>query len=309
MTITTLILESDDVVPVLIEFLTVRLFDTGGSFVTSGVTDVDGEVIVDVPDADYDLYFFKSGVSILGGMPQRITVDAADTDVPPNTFKVLAHVAVLPEAVDPALCRVSGDLVGSGGQPSIDGRLVFSLCKMAGYIVGDLLAPQSALNKAPDAGGHYEFDLIRGQEYQAWFTHVNSIPGIAEEPFRMKVIVPDLPSIHIRDLLFPVPVSATFSALTLGLVAGGAEDNTIELTVTYSDGSDRTALPALGTQFILSSDNDVAVALDRVENTLYITPIAAGVANITVSRVLSTEFLVFDPTPAFITETLEVTVT
>ena len=309
MTVTTIILESDDVVPVLIESLTVRLFDTGGSFITSGVTDVAGEVIVDVPDADYDLYFFKSGVSILDGMPQRITVDAGDADVPPNTFKVLAHIAALPEAVDPGLCRVSGDLVGAGGQSSIDGRLVFSLCKQAGYILGDLLAPQSALNKAPDAGGHYEFDLIRGQEYEAWFTHINTITGTAEEPFKMTVIVPDLPSIHIRDLLFPVPVSATFSALTLGLAADSEEDSTIELTVTYSDGSDRTALPALGTQFILSSDNDDAIALDRVENTLYITPMVAGIANITVSRVLSTEYLVFDPTPAFVSETLEVTVT
>lgn len=308
MTVTTIILESDDVVPVLVELLTVRLFDTGGSFITSGVTDIAGEVIVDVPDADYDLYFFKSGVSILDGMPQRITVDAGDVDIPPNTFKVLAHIAALPEAVDPGLCRVSGDLVGSGGQSSIDGRLVFSLCKQAGYILGDLLAPQSALNKAPDAGGHYEFDLIRGQEYEAWFTHINTIPGTAEEPFRMAVIVPDLPSIHIRDLLFPVPISATFSALTLGLVVGGADDETIELTVTYSDGSDRTTNPALATQFIVHSDSDTAIKLDRVGKKLIITPLAVGVANITVERVLSTEYLIFDPTPAFTTETLEVTV-
>jgi len=77
MTIATVILESDDPSPALIDGLTVRLFDTLGAFVTSGVTDVNGEVTVDLPDADYDLYFFKSGVSINDGMPQRITIDVA----------------------------------------------------------------------------------------------------------------------------------------------------------------------------------------------------------------------------------------
>lgn len=308
MTVTKVILESDDAVPVLVDGLTVRLFDTGGSFVTSGVTDAAGEVIVDIPDADYDLYFFKSGVSILDGMPQRITVDAADIDVPPNTFKVLTHIHTLPEAVDPALCRVSGDLRGPDGLSSRDGRLVLTPCIQAGYVAGDLLAPRSFVNASPDADGHYEFELIRGMEYRAYFTHVDTITGATTMPFEMSVIVPSLPAIHIKDLLFPIPVAATFSALTLALTALDDPDESVELTVTYSDSSDRTERPAFATQFSVSNDNEAAILLERVGKKLIITPLAAGVANIAVSRILSDTYISFDPTAAFTTETLEVTV-
>lgn len=309
MTVTTIILESDDPSPVLIEGLTVRLFDTLGAFVTSGVTDVDGEVVVDVPDDDYDLYFFKSGVSILDSMPQRITVDVADVDVPPNTYKVLAHVASLPEAVDPLLCRVSGNLRGSGGGSSIDGQLVFAPCMEAGYVGGDLLSPQNHLDVLPDVDGYYEFDLIRGLEYRAYFVHINVVTGIAKDPFEMAVIVPDLPSIGIEDLLFPVPISATFTDLALAMVVGDDPDESIDLTVLYSDGSDRTLNPALGTQFSLTSDNDTSLRIERVGKTLFLTPLEAGVSNLTVTRIISATNLLFDPTPAFTTETLVVTVT
>lgn len=309
MTITTLILESDDPAPVLIDGVTVRLFDTLGSFVTSGVTDASGEVIVDLPDADYDLYFFKSGVSINDGMPQRITVDAADTDVPPNTFKILAHVHTLPEAADPALCRVSGYLRGADGLASRDGRLVFTPCIQAGYVAGDLFSPKNFFPTAPNAAGYYEFELIRGMEYQAHFTHIDRISGNSTEPFTMLVKVPDLPAIHIKDLLFPVPVSATFTPAILALAAGAAPDESVVLSVVYSDGSDRVANPPQGTQFSLSNDNEAVALVERIDSKIIITPLAAGVANITVERTLSTDYLIFDPTPAFTTDTLEVTVT
>lgn len=309
MTVTTIILESDDPAPVLIDGVTVRLFDTLGAFVTSGVSDGAGEVVVDVPDADYDLYFFKSGVSVLDGMPQRITVDAADTDVPPNTFKVLAHVHTLPEAADPALCRISGDLRGADGLASRDGRLVFVPCIQAGYVAGDLLSPKNFFPTSPDEDGHYEFELIRGMEYRAYFTHVNDITGITKEPFEMAVIVPDLPAIHIKDLLFPLPIGSTFAPNTLALTAGDDPDESVVLAVTYSDGSDRVDNPPQGTQFTLSNDNEAVATAERVGSKIIVTPLAAGVANITVERILSTENLIFDPTPAFTTDTLEVTVT
>lgn len=309
MTVTTIILESDDPAPVLIDGVTVRLFDTLGAFVTSGVTDAAGEVIVDIPDADYDLYFFKSGVSINDGMPQRITVDAADPDVPPNTFKVLAHVHTLPEAADPALCRISGNLRGADGLASRDGRLVFVPCSKAGYVAGDLFSPNNFFPTAPDKDGHYEFELIRGMEYQAYFTHVDQIAGITSEPFEMFVIVPDLPALHIKDLLFPVPVSSTFTPNTLALTAGDDPDESVVLAVTYSDGSDRVLNPPQGTQFSISNDNETVATVERVGSKIIVTPLAAGVANITVERILSAENLIFDPTPTFTTDTLEVTVT
>ena len=306
MTVTTIILESDDAVPVLIETLSVRVFNTGGVFVTSGNTDVDGEAIFDLPDADYDLYFYKQGVSINGGMPQRITVDAADTDVPPNTFKVIAHVTSMPESVDPLLCTVSGYIRGVNGLPTLDGKLTISPTLETGVIGGDIISPQNLVHIHPDATGYYEFQLLREVCYNVYFHFLQSLLG-ATPPELDPSQVPDLPAISIADLLFPVAVLGVFDPETLALTAGDDPDESVTYAITYSDGSVREFGTALCTT-TMTNDNEDAVSVERVGDKVIVTPIAAGVANITFVRVVSAT-IYYSPVPDFVTETLVVTVT
>lgn len=305
MTIAKVILESDDPSPALVGGLTVRFFDTGGTFITSGVSNVSGEVDVDLPDADYHLYFFKQGVSINAGMPLLITIDVADTDVPPNTFKVIVHVHTLPEAIDPLQCRISGFIRGADGEPTKDGRIIMSATLETGVLGGNVISPQDSVSASPDENGFYEFNLLRNVNYCLYFHFLETLAQ--KEPPVLDARVPNLPALDIADFMFPVPIDASFSVNVLALIAGDLADDSVESAITFSDGSIREQ----GTQFTTFSSvsDDEAVALVAMQSgKILITPVATGVANITIIRtIVSTIY--YDPVPTFVTETLVVTVT
>ena len=58
----------------------------------------------------------------------------------------------------------------------------------------------------------------------------------------------------------------------------------------------------------MTNDNEDVVSVERSGDKVLVTPLAAGVANITFVRVVS-ETIYYSPVPAFVTETLVVTVT
>jgi hypothetical protein len=310
MTIATVILESDDVSPVRISGVIVRMYSTGGTFVMAVTTDVTGTSVFDVPDADYDLTFYKVGVSPLDGNLQRITVDAGDTDNPPNTYLVRSHITSAPESPDPMLCRVSGYVRGLNGRPSKDLRIAFGMCPDVAVLDGVIIAPQSTFEVAPDANGFFEFDLLRGVKYSAFLSHLETI--FEQEPAQLLVIVPDLPALPIKDLLFPVPVFADFDVNAITLNAGDEPDDSIEVVITYSDGSInhdgiRPVPPRFTTVSAVSSDMLVATVVLQVDK-IAITPVAPGTTTITIDRVISQKYITYDPVPTFVTESVLVTV-
>ena len=311
MTIAAVILESDDPSPVRIEGLTVRFFDTLGAFVTSQATDSTGTATVDVPDADYDLYFFKQGVSINAGMPLRITVDAADPDTPPNTFLVVAHVATLPEATDPLQVCISGTIRDAAGNLTKDGFLVFQPVVETGVLSDNVITPQSQLRTRPDENGAYKFFLLRNLKYRAFFYMLDQL--FQQEPPELAVVAPDLPALGLHNLLFPVPVNAAFNPNTLALSAGGADDDSVAVTITYSDGSVNLngirPTPPSFANVSASSDDETVATVEFQTDKVVVTPVAAGTANITIVRTVSADGFVYDPVPTFTTETLVVTVT
>jgi len=311
MTLTTVILESDDIVPVLINGLIVRVFSTLGVFVTSGTTDSGGEVIFDLPDADYDLLFFKAGVSILAGMPLRITVSAADLDTPPNTFLVLSHITSLPESPDPLLCRISGFIRGADGGMTKDIRLSLGTTPEIAVLSGIVISPQHIIDIRPDSTGYYEFDLLRKMKYRVYFPQLITLFNV--EPAMVLGITPNLPSLPLTDFLFPVPISAVFGALTLAIALTSEPDSSISCTITYSDGSIndngiRQTPPFFTSVQALSDNDNVATAAFSVDK-LIISPKGIGTCNVVVTREISTTLIIYDPLPAFATQTLVVTVT
>lgn len=291
----TIVITSNDPSPVLISGVVVDVYDVGSSFVTSGTTDVDGEVEFSLVDADYDLLFFKKGVSILPKQPQRITVDVNATS---NTFDVIASIFAPPQSIDPQLCRISGTIRGSGSVPIKGFRLYFGAKRTFSIIDNEVIAPSHIVEPVSNEDGFFEFDLYRGLEYDAF---------IWDNRTKLNVIVPELPAISLDALLFPIPVDVAFSDTVLALTVGDDPDESVTYIVSYSDGSTRT-FSTLFASLATDNDNDDVVEVELLDEGFQITPLAVGVANITMVRTISNSTL-FDPEPTFTTDTLQVTVT
>ncbi len=309
MTITTITLKSDDISPVLISGVGVRVFTTLGAFVTSGSTNGSGQVVFDLPDADYDLYFFKMGVSPNAGQPQRITVSASDLHIPPNSFTVISHITAMPESVDPTLCTISGSIRGSDGSFTGDVKLALGMRPHVGVISGVIIAPVDIVDILPDANGYYEFTLLRKQKYHVYFPQLVKL--LEQDPPELHCIVPDLPALDLTDFLFPVPISGTFAQTTLSMHVG---DPTaiVNATITYSDGSVNQdgirPSPPFFTGVGVTSDNDAAASVSMIADQVFVVANGVGTAHITITRTVNTDMMVYDPVPSFTTQTLVVTV-
>lgn len=306
MTIAEINVESDDVISIAISDVVVRVFDLIGNFVTSGTTGQDGILMIDLPPADYNLTFFRYGVSIIEGMPQTITVDST-----PAQFVVKAHVTTIPEAIDPLQCRVSGTIKGADGEKTKDIRMTMEMCPEVAVLSGIVIAPQQIIDIKPDRDGFYEFNVLRKTKYRLYFPQLKSL--FAVEPAELTCIAPNLPSIHLSDFLFPVPVDAAFGAATLSVVLGGDPDSSISCTITYSDGSLNDMgirnTPPFFTGLEAISDNvTVAVAAFSVDK-LIVTPKGIGTCTVVITRQVSTQLITYDPLPEFTTDILTVTVT
>lgn len=309
MTITTLTIVSDDISPVLISGMGVRVFTTSGSFVTSGTSNGSGQVVFDLPDADYDLYFFKMGVSPNLGQPERITVSVGDLHVPPNSFKIIAHITSAPESTDPTLCTISGSIRGADGSFTGDIRMAMGMKPHAGVVSGVVIAPNDIIDVLPDSNGYYEFNLLRKREYRVYFPQL--IELFEQDPPELHCLVPDLPALKLTDFLFPVPISATFAQTTLSMHIGDPTA-VVNATITYSDGSVNQdgirPSPPFFVSVGVTSDNDAVASVSMIADQVFVVANGVGTANITVTRTVNTNMMVYDPVPSFTTPTLVVTV-
>lgn len=297
----TIRIENDAVVPQRIAGVVVEVYSLLAVFQTSGTTDVNGEVVFSLPVAQYDLVFFKTGVSILPRQPQRIDVlvDPPNT----NTFLLSAHERTLQESIDPLKCRVTGRVVAPNGAPTV-GRLIFVPCYEVIVADGGVMIPAQRLEFGSNAAGEFDFELYRGVKYEAYFLYVDVI--FEEIPPKLIVWVPDAPAIELSKLLFPVPVGVTFTAPTISLAAGGDRDETITYDVAFEDGSDRTSV--LWAYVKLTNTDESVVDASIADGVLTLIPKAAGTATISTERVVSDRIL-FNPLAAFATGSVVVTVT
>ena len=288
---------TDPVSGVLVEF-----FTTVGVFETLGTSDVAGEVTVDLPIGLHNVFFYKTGVSILPKQPQQIDV----LDLPAtNIFLVSAHVKELPESVDPLRCKVSGHILGLDGKGSKH-RLIFDTLKTPIILIGNIIAPYHRIEFDSDENGYFEFELLRNTHYNAYFVFPQDLFGM--QPGVLDVITPNQPAVTLNDFLFPIPLNMDFSANTISLTAGADWDDSIEADVSFSDGSSRdtTSTPWAAIK-IVNSDNLVVEAV-LISGKLALKPLAAGTATITTEREIPDQ-AVIDPLEAYTSESVVVTVT
>lgn len=300
MPIVTLVLTSDDPSPIPLEGVVVEFYDTGAVFQTSGTSDVDGEVVVTLPDASYDVLFYKVGVTILPSQPQRIVVDSLLT----NTFSIVGHVRTTPESTDPLRCTVSGYLLGVDGKQARH-RLIFEPVKALLVLSGNVIAPYSRVEVTSDEEGYFQFELLRDTKYTGYFVFPQDL--FCQQPGKLNIVTPDLPAVALSDLLFPIPITLSFSPLTISLVAGGQSDTSITVSMTFTDGSERTTLSTPWAGVTLQNSDPTIVAADLLDGLLSLKPLAAGTATITTVREVPSSVTI-DPLPDFVSQSVVVTV-
>jgi len=304
MPIVTIRIQNDLPAPTRVEGVLVEFYDLSEVFQTSGTTDVDGEVEVTLPVATYDIFMFKEGVVILPKQPQEIEVLASPEE---NTFLVSCHVRELPESLDPVKCRVTGKVIGTGGGPSKD-RLIFTPIKYLLVIGEGVLLPESRAEFSPDDLGNFDFELLRGQEYNCYFLHLESLFGGTEKC--VKAIVPSAGGVQLDKLLFPLPVSLSFSESSISIPLADGKNEDIDYTIGYSDGSTNEDRPGgvLWASTTVDNPDDLVVSAEMLGGKLTLTPLAVGTATITTVRVLK-ESVFWGSPPAYVSESVEVTVT
>jgi hypothetical protein len=291
--------------------MVIQFFTTLGVFVTQGTTDGAGSVTVSLPDGTYNVLFYKQGVSILPKQPQQIVVSALAAS---NNFLVTGHVSVLPESPDPLRCRISGQLVGPDGLPTMDQRLSFLPQSDFSVSGGNLVSVQRQVEAHPDDKGYFQFDLLRGMKYTGSMLGIDSFPQLGISPVNLQVIVPALPALSLVNLLFPLPVSVIFSQDTISIpLAGGPDGSSTLGTITYSDGSSSGILPTSRTppppfarlDYVYSDPTLFSIVLSN--NNTVITPLKTGTGTVQLVRTV-TPWAFWPEPPSFVSPPLTVTI-
>jgi len=293
---------SDDLVPVTVDDVVVRVFDeTGTTLITSGTTGdpiADGVVEFtldgDVTPIRYQLRIFISGGSI--SSPKYIDVYSPAVDAPTgaNNFELTATLFTLPQAVNPRLCRASGYVLGPDGRPRSGIDVHFIPC-FSPLIVDDYGVLGERVACHTDTTGYISVDLFRTGVYRAIVEgHENS---------GREVVVPDRASINIFHLLFPRVATVDWSITAPWSVATGSSfDVTPELTAT-----DFQVLDGAAAEDVAYTVENTAVATVEVVGTaIKVKGVAPGSTNVVVTRIDSS--LVYIPDLDIVGGTVAVTV-
>lgn len=186
-----------------VEGVVVRVFDESNkNFFTQDTTDAEGKVGFTLfSETRFHLRFYKYGAQIK--QPQVIDVLEPPYGQPQlNSFEVKATVFQHPVANDARLCRASGffrDVTG-GPHENVDIQVIgkFEPILLDG---AGILSERRTIRT--DSKGFACIDLIRCARYAVL------IQGHEDE--ERQIDVPDLPSVSLPDLLFPVVEEVTLT--------------------------------------------------------------------------------------------------
>ena len=277
------------IVPAPIENVYVAIYDiTGVVFISSGTTDVSGELTLALPGPlSYEVRLYKSG-GVIFTSPQ--TIDVLSPPVLLNewvfTGTVTTSAGVAP---DPRYCRVHGVFIDTSGQPmpgivvtfrqAHEGTVgilgMLDIFDQPHGIVDGKTVVGWGIRRVTDANGRISVDLIRGNTYHVV---VGGSQRVGE------CTIPDRPAVDIIDLIYPYIVSVTFTPAGLALFVGGTATATV--VITFSDGrTSSTPRPELLTY---TSAAPTIASVSPSSAVLSVQAIAVGSTQVSVSRVVGT---------------------
>lgn len=269
---------ADDLVPTgnPLEDVTVRVYtEDGATFVTEGVTDEDGELVLELEDATtYWVRFFKIGYRF----PSQLLVDV-DSGASSNTFDVEAvDLTILPPATVPYLCRASGFVRGGDMAPKPGVKLTFMGTGKPRVVYGQVIVVQDVIVQS-DEDGWVEVDLVRNGFYDVV---VDGLDDTVE-----RVAVPDRGSVSIVELIWPYVAALEYDAgESVGVDVG--DDVVVTATTTLSSGvttpftmDNEKKATSTATFIRLTVTDPLVCTINLVDDTLTIHGKAAGTTTIT----------------------------
>jgi hypothetical protein len=273
-----ILVQDDQVVPQPVDDVVVRVYDAAGiTLITSGTTGTVDPGIVEVTlegdtvPTEYQLRFFINGGSIVS--PRLIAVYSPASLAPTsaNNFAVPAVMFVMPQAINPNLCRVSGYVKGPNGQPR-KGIDIHFIPLFNPLLVGDDTVLGERVAVRTDATGFVSVDLYRNGRYEATVE--------SHENIQRAVVVPDRASVNMGDLLFPVVASVVYSEDPLEVDAGEALDVTVVVTA-----SNYQVLTGPAADDVCYSVDDPSVAsVEVLSDRIIIHGIATGTTTLQAAR-------------------------
>jgi len=277
----------DDATPAAaLEGVSVRVYTADGTtFITVGTTDAAGEISLDLVDGtQYWVRFYLPGYAF----PSKLLflVDSAAVS---NTWDIVGNdIVARPPAMDPNLCRATGQVITPAGQP-VDGiTFRFMMTEEARVVGGRVVIPNNTIIRSQH-GGFVQVDLIRNNVYEVG---LEGIPGLEPNWYTIpRILVPDLAATSFVELLWPHVSDVTLSGVTATVASG----STLDVDVT-------SVLLSSGVSVPLELDCDeeiqrsyyltvvsgdpliVGAAWNSDETAITLTGVAPGVTTVTVNE-------------------------
>jgi hypothetical protein len=250
-----------------IQGVVVRLFDSSGvALTTQGVTDVDGLCSFLLPSGDLTVRCYKFSVAF--GAPTTITV-LEDQE---NSFNLYGEIVQVPTASDSRLCTAYGYFRREDGAPNANVD-IHIIAKFDPLLLDGSAVMPSRIAVRTDINGYTQVNLIRNGQYDV------IIQG--DRDLMRQVTIPDLGSVNLSDLLFPVVDRVSFDVNEPWDIPIGSSI-AVTPTVYLSDGTVLEGT-ALNDVTWTSSDNTV-MSVATSSDVLTLLGLSAGISVLSASR-------------------------
>lgn len=245
----------------------VRFFDQNGvAMLTQGVTNTSGLASFLLPSGTVTVRCYKFGVVF--GPPITLSILEGQN----NAFNLYGRTISAPIASDSRLCTAYGFFRRENGAPyaNVDIHVVAKFDPL--LLDGSAVMP-SRLAARTDVNGYAQINLIRNGQYDV------TIQG--DRDLMRMITVPDLGSVNLPDLLFPVVERVEFDVPEPWDIPIGSSLDVIP-TVYLSDGRilGGTALDDV----TWSSSDSAVVGLVTSEDKLTLRGLSSGVSEISAAR-------------------------
>jgi len=194
-----------------IESVHVAIHETGGDFLQEGTTDAAGQVYLGNRAADtYEIRITPPKPGKVLNFKNRQSIVVVDSD-DPVVFDVVVDTTTAPVSGDAILCRCSGLFVDDSKVAARGVTLRFTPTDYSPNVLLDTGSDTSyavvgtQVSVTTDKTGYAVIDLVRTQRYRV---QVSTYPNMSWD-----VLIPDLSSSSLPDVIFPKPQTVEYRDL------------------------------------------------------------------------------------------------
>ena len=268
--------------------VSVSIYNQASAFVTSGTTNNSGIVTFNLNEETYNSYYYKQGFSL--AQPISLVVSPSS-----KNFVVTGHIKQAAESLDNNLIVVSGYIYDIQGKNE---KVRLTIEPIAKNIITNSLIFMSPVKITSDEKGYFEFYLLRNTEYNCF------LEGFIES---LLIKTPQLASIELFNLLFPLPLTLTLSQTSISIPFSAGQNSSITYTLLWSDQNyKKMSNDWANIEYTVSDPSLVEVR--SANDLLVLTPLKTGSGTVTFTRKINKDYIWSNP-PTFTAPTLTITIT